>query len=191
MRLLALQEPHDGVQGLHHPSPLVDRLDAHHERVGRQCAGTAAEHGAAARHVVELHEAVRHHQRMVIRQAGDAGAEANVPRALDCRADEHLGGGDDLPAGGVVLADPGLVVAEVVEPLEEFHVARHGERRVLAHAVERRQEDAELQTPMRHRSNSLTCGKRTLTPPRCARRPSPAEREREGPARQRGRVRVR
>ena len=50
-----------------------------------------------------------------------------------------------LPARGVVLADPGLVVAELVEPLDQLHVAGHGQRGVLADPVERRQEDAELQ----------------------------------------------
>ena len=36
------------------------------------------------------------------------------------------GDGDQLPARGVVLADPGLVVAQMVEPLDQLHVARRG-----------------------------------------------------------------
>ena len=64
--------------------------------------------------------------------------------------DDEFRGGDQFPAGGVVLADPGLVVAEVVEPLEQFHVAADGERRVLAEPVERGEEDAEFQAAMRH-----------------------------------------
>ena len=61
---------------------LGDRLDAHHVGVGRQRARAAAEHGPAARHVVELHEALRHQERVVIGQARDAGAEHDVLRAL-------------------------------------------------------------------------------------------------------------
>ena len=58
-RLLALEELHDGVERLVHPRPLRHRLDAEHVGVGHQRARAAAEHGAAARHVVELHEALR------------------------------------------------------------------------------------------------------------------------------------
>ena len=93
--------------------------------------------------MVELHEAVRDHQRVVIGQAGHAGAETDVARALDGRADEDFRRGNGLPAGGVMLADPGLVVAQLVDPFDQFHVACHAERRILADAVERRQENAE------------------------------------------------
>ena len=68
-----------------HARALGRGLDAHHVGVGRQRARAAAQHGAAARHVVELHEAVRHHQRVVIGQAGDARAQPDVARALDRR----------------------------------------------------------------------------------------------------------
>ena len=44
-----------------------------------------------------------------------------------------------------MLADPGLVVAELVDPLDQLHVARHAERRVLADPMERGEEDAERQ----------------------------------------------
>src|SRR2546428_8906818 len=37
--------------------------------------------------------------------------------------DENLWGGDNLPAGAMVLSDPGLVKAEVVEPLDQLQVA--------------------------------------------------------------------
>ena len=60
------------------------------------------------------------------------------------RGDEDLGRGDQLPAGRMVLADPRLVVAELVEPFDQLHVAVHRQRGVLADPVERRQEDAEL-----------------------------------------------
>ena len=69
---------HDGVERLVHARALGDRLDAQHVGVGHQRARAAAEHGAAARHVVELDEAVRHQQRVVVGQAGHAGAEHDV-----------------------------------------------------------------------------------------------------------------
>ena len=50
-------------------------LDAQHVGVRGQRAGAAAEHRAAAGHVVELHPALRDHERMVVGQAGDAGAQ--------------------------------------------------------------------------------------------------------------------
>ena len=110
-----------------------------------QRAGPDAEHDAAAREVVEQHHAVRHHERVVVRQRDDAGAELDVLRALRGDADEHLRRGDDLPAGAVVLADPGLVEAEVVEPLQQLQVALQGQRRVLAELVEGSHERTELE----------------------------------------------
>ena len=149
-RLVAGEQAGDGVERLVHHRPLLLGLDAHHVGVGDQRAGAAAEHRAAARHVVELHEALRHQEGVVVGQAGDAGAEHDVPGALGGGGDEDLGRGDQLPAGRVVLADPGLVVAELVEPGDELEVAREGQGRVVAHAVEGREEDAEAQAAMGH-----------------------------------------
>ena len=60
--------------------------------------------------------------------------------------DEQLRGGDDLVARRVVLADPGLVVAEAVEVLDELEVALDGQGGVLVRRVEGREEDAEAET---------------------------------------------
>ena len=80
-------------------------------RVGRQQPRPDAEHDAAARHVIELDDAVRDHQRVVIGQRDDAGAEPDALGALGRGGDEQFGRGDDLEAGRVMLADPGLVVS--------------------------------------------------------------------------------
>src|SRR5678809_801724 len=85
---------------------------------------------------------------MVIRQAGDAGAEHDVPGALGGGADEDFRRGDGFPARGVMLAHPDLVIAQVIEPLDELHVAVHRQGGVLAHPVEGRQENPELQSAM-------------------------------------------
>src|SRR5512145_2667676 len=50
----------------------------------------------------------------------------------------------------MVLADPDLVVAQVVEPLDELHVARERQRRVLADPVKRCQEDSEAHSLVGH-----------------------------------------
>jgi hypothetical protein len=81
-RLVAGEQAGDGVERLVHHRPLLLGLDAHHVGVGHQRAGAAAQHGAAARHVVELHEALRHQEGVVVGQAGDAGAEHDVLGAL-------------------------------------------------------------------------------------------------------------
>ena len=120
---LAAHQRHEHADRLVHAVALLLHVDAHHEGVGGQRARPHPEHHAAARHVVELHDAIGEHQRVVIRERGDAGAEADVPRALGGGGDEDLGRGDDLVAGAVVLADPGLVVAELVEVLDQLHVA--------------------------------------------------------------------
>ena len=70
--------------------------------------------------------------------------------------DEDLGAGDDLGAGGVVLADPRLVVAELVEVNDQVEVTFQGQGRVLAGRVERRHEDSETKT-IRHEDSLSEC----------------------------------
>ena len=96
----------------------LGRVDAHHEGVGGKRAGPDADHDAAAGQVVEEDHAVGQHERVVVGQRGHARAEADVPGAPRRGGDEDLGRGDDLVAGGVVLAEPGLVEAQLVEMLD-------------------------------------------------------------------------
>jgi hypothetical protein len=63
-------------------------------------------------------------------------------------ADEHFRAGDDLKAGRVVLADPGLVVIEPVEVDEQLHVALEGQERVFPNRMEGSKKDAGLQKPV-------------------------------------------
>ena len=88
---------------------------------------------------------------MVVRQRADAGAEPDVLRALRGGGDEQFRAGDDLVAGRVVLAEPGLVETELVQAVDQLEVTLERERRVLAHWVKGREEDAELEGPV-HRS---------------------------------------
>ena len=138
------QQCGDRLERLVHPPALGERVDAHHRGVGGERAGADAEHRAPVGHVIELDHAVGDDQRVVVGQADDAGAEADLPGAFGRGGDEDFGRGDQLPAGGVVLADPGLVEAEPVEVLDQFEVAVQRQRGVVPDAVEGRHEDSEV-----------------------------------------------
>ena len=140
----------DDAQALVHARALRGRLDAKERRVGGQRAGPDAEHRAAAREVVEQDDAVGDVERVVIRDADDARAEPYALCAFAGGREEDFGRGDDLPTAGVVLADPCLVEAELVEPGDEVDVAPQRQRGVLARAVERCHEDAEIKPPRDH-----------------------------------------
>src|SRR3954453_10509726 len=142
-RLLPAQEPHDDVEVRVHELARVGRAEADHRRVGRQRAGADAEHRAPAGEVIQEDHALGHPQRVVVCQRRHRGAEPDVARALGGGRDEDLRRGDDLAPGGVVLADPRLVVAEPVEVLDELEVGRERERRVLPRRMEGSHEDAE------------------------------------------------
>ena len=123
--------------------------DAEHVRVGGELARAAAEHRATAGEVVEQHEAIGEHQRVVVGERVHAAAEPDVLRARGRGRDEHLGRRDDLVAARVVLADPHLVEAEAVEVLDQVEVAFERERRVLPGRVERGHEESEAHAAIR------------------------------------------
>ena len=68
--------------------------------------------------------------------------------ALGGRGDEHLGGGDDLETGGVVLTDPRLVEAELVQTGDQLEVALERQSGVLSRRVKGGQEHAEAEGPI-------------------------------------------
>ena len=69
-RFFAGQKPRNRVQRFIHAPALMRGINTHHIRVRYQRARPTAQHHAPARHVVQLHEALRDQQRVVIRQAG-------------------------------------------------------------------------------------------------------------------------
>src|SRR4029079_10263012 len=83
---------------------------------------------------------------MVIGQGHHAGAELDAPRAIAGDGEEHLRRGDHLPAGGMMLAAPELVVAELVELDHEIEVALELQHRMLADGMVRGEEGTELET---------------------------------------------
>ena len=97
----------------------------------------AEHHHAAPRQVVEEHHPVGHDEGVVVGQRHHARAELDALGALGGRGDEDVGRGDRLVAVGVVLADPRLVVAELVQPLDQLEVPLDRQRRVVRRIVER------------------------------------------------------
>src|SRR5262249_15147103 len=95
---------------------------------------------------VELHDALRHVERVMVGQRNDAGAKPDAPGALGGHGQEQLGRGDHLPAGGMMFAAPELVEAKSVEMPGQSHVALKLQSRVFANRVMRRQECAETDT---------------------------------------------
>jgi hypothetical protein len=100
--------------------------------------------------VIELDDAVRDHERVVIREAHHTGAELDPPRVHRCGGDEQLRRGDALEAAGVMLADPRLVVTEPVEMSDELQVSMQGFRRVVVQGMKRGEEDAGAQFERTH-----------------------------------------
>ncbi len=136
-------QPHDHVEALRHDRTQVVGSEAEHERVGEVPAGAHTEVDAPPGEVVEQHDAVGGGEGVVVRQAHHAGAEADVPGAFGGDGEEQFGGGDELPPGAVMLADPRLVEAERIGVLDQLQVPLEREGRVLAGLVEGRQEHAE------------------------------------------------
>src|SRR5439155_5614161 len=73
-----------------------------------------------------------------------------MPGALRRSGDEHLRAGDQLEAARMMLADPGLVIIEPVEMLQELEIPLHRQGRVLVVVMERRHENAALQIKLAH-----------------------------------------
>src|SRR5215475_11205460 len=72
--------------------------------------------------------------------------------ALGGEGDENFRAGDDLEPGGMMLANPCLVKAELVEPLHQLEVAFEALRRVFLIRMERRQEDPVAEVDLGHRN---------------------------------------
>ena len=143
-----------------HAIPLAGDRNAHHMRIGRQSAGTDAKHHPPSGHVVELVHPVGQHQRVVIGQGGHARAEPDMARAFGGEGDKHFRAGDQFIACGMVLADPGLVIAKLVHPRDQFQIALQRQGGVFAQGVKGRDKGPKFQLA-RHgvtpRRNSRLC----------------------------------
>ena len=122
----------------HHAVVFLVLAIAEYCEVARKPAGADAPLEPALRHVVELRDAVGQHEGVVVRHAGNAGAEADVLCASKRLRDEEVGRGDVLPRGGEVFADPCLPVAEAIQVNDLVEVVLEGfgdigPRRVQGH----------------------------------------------------------
>ncbi len=75
---LTVEKADDHIQAFVHPATLVGCVDADLHRVVHQRAGADPEHGPTAGDVIGQNHAVGPNERVVVRQGGDAGAEADV-----------------------------------------------------------------------------------------------------------------
>jgi len=76
-----------------------------------------------------MDDAVRDVEWVVVGKRHESHPEPDVLRSLGGGGDADLGRVDRLQPGGVVLADPGFVEAEVVEELAQLQVSLECERR--------------------------------------------------------------
>ena len=144
-RALLDQEALDRVEGLRHVDPALCEVEPHHVGVRGEGARTDAEDDTASGQVVEVDHAVGYQEGVVVGQRDHARAELDALRALGRSGDKDLGRRDRLVAIAVMLTHPRLVVAELVQPLDQLDVAPDGERRVLRRVVQRPDEAAEAE----------------------------------------------
>jgi hypothetical protein len=144
--LVGAEQLHDDVGALLEQQAGRALIEPDHGGVGGERARTHAQHEPAPHQVIEQHRSLGDHVRVVIAHRHHTGAQLDVAGALGGRRDEDLRRGDDLAAGRVVLTDPGLVVAELVEVLDQVEISLQRPRRVLSGRVERGHEDPESQS---------------------------------------------
>ena len=93
--------------------------------------------------VVELHQSLRHHEWVVVRQRDNAGPEFDPRRSFRQRGEEDLRTANNFPTRRVVLPTPELVEPELVEMHTERQIALQEMREVLPDGMVRREERAE------------------------------------------------
>ena len=74
---------------------------------------------------------------MVVGQTDYAGTQADVAGPASCGGDEYLGRCNSLPAPAVVLADPGFVESQIIQPFDQLKVTLQGQGGVLTYPVKR------------------------------------------------------
>ena len=72
--------------------------------------------------MVEHRDAVGEFGRMMIGQQEAAGPDADVLGLQQGLRDQQVRRGMGFPGRGVMLADPGLLIAELVEPAQDLEV---------------------------------------------------------------------
>ncbi|MGY3190907.1 hypothetical protein ACVIWU_000273 [Bradyrhizobium sp. USDA 4509] len=97
-------------------------VDIEHRPVAGQARGRDAEVEAPVREMIEHRNAVRELGGMMIRQQEAAGPDAQILGLQQRLRHQQVGRRVRLPGCGVMLADPGFLVAELVEPAQRLQV---------------------------------------------------------------------
>ena len=121
-RLFTGEKPHHNIHIVFEQRSHLWWFKTKHCGIGGQCTGAHAHHDSPACQVIEQHHALGYPERVVIRQRHNTGTQSNALRACRGSSHEDLRRGDDLTAGRVVLANPGLVVAQPIEVLEQRQI---------------------------------------------------------------------
>ena len=129
--LAARQQALDDRDGLVLAVPQQHRVDAERVGVRRQRTRPGAQHRPPQAHLVELDDALGHHERMVVGDGGHPGAQLDAAGAHRRSGQEHLGRADGLPSGRVVFAAPELVVPQPVEVGNQVEIPLQLQRRAL------------------------------------------------------------
>ena len=97
--------------------------ESDHGGVGRERTGPDAQHHAATGQVIEQREAIRDPQRIVIGQRDHTRAELQVAGLGGDMGDEQHRIANDLDAARVMFTEPGFVIADVIQQLDDFDIA--------------------------------------------------------------------
>ncbi len=126
--------------------PLAGLLAAHaeHGLVGGDGTGRDAEVEPPARDVVEHRRASRQFGGMVEGQQEAARSQPDVPGLRERLGQQQVGRWIGLPRHGVVLADPRLAVAQLVEPADHLQVPLESRAQVALGRMGGHQEQAEI-----------------------------------------------
>src|SRR3989441_650500 len=141
-RLRVVPELEDQIQdGPRDPALLATlRVKAAHLEVAGEPARAHAPVETASGHLVELGDALREHEGVVIRQTGHPGAELYRLRPGERVGDEQVGTRDVLPHRREVLADPRLLEPQAIERDKLLEVLLHRPGGVGAGRVQRHRE---------------------------------------------------
>ena len=132
---IALPDREDDVDRLGENLVAVQVEDSDRLGIGGEGAGAHAHDEAPLRQMIEHRRVHRDHHRMHLREIGGAGRELDRLGVVDQRRLEHHAVGDVLAGVGQVLADEGIVEAELVGEDDRLAILAQRLRPVPAHRV--------------------------------------------------------
>ncbi len=137
-------ETQDDFQRLPRHGPDVGRSDAEHRLVGGDRAGGHSEVQPASGKMIQHHQAAGEGGGVVHRQEEAARTQADVAGLGEGADQQEVGRGIGLPRHGVVLADPGLAIAKLIQPADDLQVPVEALLQIPLGRMGRHGEEAEL-----------------------------------------------